>query len=114
MQSLVRTLELVKEFQPALPYGSLVGVVPFRAKWTGVNPTKATKTSIEAMGEIVGKDLMLPHLLESDVYKNAINQRVSPTDLGQPNLEYPISILAQKLKPALAEQYAKLIPSLTV
>jgi len=114
VQSLVRTLELVKEFQPALPYGELLGVVPFRAKWTGVNPTIATKTSIEAMSEIVGKDLMLPHLLESDVYKNAINQRVSPTDLGQPGLEYPIQVLAQKLRPTLSEQYAKLIPTETV
>ena len=51
VQSLVRTLGLVKEFQPALPYGSLLGVIPFRAKWTGVNPTIATKTSIEAMGD---------------------------------------------------------------
>jgi chromosome partitioning protein len=111
VQSLVRTLDLVKEFQSALPYGELLGVVPFRAKWTGVNPTKATKTSIEAMEEIVGKNLMLPHLLESDVYKNAINQRVSPSDLGQPGLEYSIQVLAQKLKPALPEQYAKLIPT---
>lgn len=111
VQSLVRTLDLVKEFQSALPYGELLGVVPFRAKWTGVNPTKATKTSIEAMEEIVGKNLMLPHLLESDVYKNAINQRVSPSDLGQPGLEYSIQVLAQKLKPTLPEQYAKLIPA---
>ncbi|BAZ18981.1 cobyrinic acid a,c-diamide synthase (plasmid) [Calothrix sp. NIES-4071] len=111
VQSLVRTLDLVKEFQSALPYGELLGVVPFRAKWTGVNPTKATKTSIETMEEIVGKNLMLPHLLESDVYKNAINQRVSPSDLGQPGLEYSIQVLAQKLKPALREQYAKLIPA---
>lgn len=81
---------------------------------SGLNPTKATKTSIEAMSEIVGKDLMLPHLLESDVYKNAINQRVSPTDLGQPGLEYPIQILAQKLRLTLSEQYAKLIPTETV
>jgi chromosome partitioning protein len=114
VQSLVRTLGLVKEFTLALPYGQLLGVVPFRAKWTGVNPTKATKSSIEAMSEIVGQDLMFPHLLESDVYKNAINQRVSPTDLGQPGLEYPIEVLAQKLKPALSEQYAKLIPTETV
>ncbi len=111
VQSLVRTLDLVKEFQSALPNGELMGVVPFRAKWTGVNPTIATKTSIEAMSEIVGKDLMLPHLLESDVYKNAINQRVSPSDLGQPGLEYSIQVLAQKLKPALPEKYAFLIPS---
>lgn len=111
VQSLVRTLDLVKEFQPALPYGELLGVIPFRAKWTGVNPTKATKSSMEAMGEIVGNDLLLPHILESDVYKNAINQRVSPSDLGQAGLEYPIEVLVQKLKPALPEKYAKLIPT---
>ncbi len=111
VQSLIRTLDLVKEFKSALPDGELLGVVPFRAKWTGVNPTKATKTSIEAMEEIVGSDLMLPHILESDVYKNAINQRVSPSDLGHPGLEYSIQVLAQKLKPALPEQYALLIPS---
>jgi chromosome partitioning protein len=111
VQSLVRTLDLVKEFQSALPYGELLGVIPFRAKWTGVNPTKATKSSMEAMGEIVGNDLLLPHILESDVYKNAINQRVSPSDLGQAGLEYPIEVLVQKLKPALPEKYAKLIPT---
>jgi chromosome partitioning protein len=111
VQSLVRTLDLVKEFQPTLSYGKLLGVIPFRAKWTGVNPTIATKTSIEAMSEIVGTNLMLPHLLESDVYKNAINQRVSPRDLGHLGLEYPIEVLAQKLKPALAQQYAQLIPA---
>ena len=54
---------------------------------------------------------MLPHILESDVFKNAINQRVAPTDLLQPNLEYAIHVLAQRLKPALPEEYAKLIPS---
>lgn len=111
VQSLIRTLDLVKEFQPALPIGELLGVIPFRAKWTGVHPTKATKTSIEAMAEIVGENLMLPHILESDVFKNAINQRVSPTDLGQPGLEYSIEILASYLKPTLSPQYAKLIPT---
>jgi chromosome partitioning protein len=111
VQSLVRTLDLVKEFQSALTYGELLGVVPFRARWTGVNPTKVTKSSMEAMEEIIGTDLLLPHILESDVYKNAINQRVSPTDLGQSGLEYPFEVLVQKLKPILQEQYAKLIPS---
>lgn len=55
--------------------------------------------------------IVTPHILESDVYKNAINQRVSPSDLGHPGLEYSIQVLAQKLKPALPEQYALLIPS---
>jgi chromosome partitioning protein len=47
------------------------------------------------------------------VYKNAINYRVSPSDLGQASLEYAIQVLAQRLKPALQEKYAKLIPTET-
>jgi chromosome partitioning protein len=111
VQSLLRTLELIKEFKAALPYGELLGIVPFRARWTGLHPTNATKTSIDTMRQLVGSELMLPHILESDVFKNAINQRVAPTDLLQPNLEYAIHVLAQRLKPALSEEYAKLIPS---
>jgi chromosome partitioning protein len=45
VQSLLRTLELIKEFKGALPDGELLGVVPFRARWTGRHPTTATKTS---------------------------------------------------------------------
>lgn len=109
VQSLVRTIALVKEFQSALNYGSLVGVVPFRARWTGINPTKVTKNSIDAMRQLVGDELLLPHVLESDVFKNAINLRISPSDLEQPTLEYSIQFLAQRLKLALPEQYANLI-----
>ena len=110
LQSLVRTLELIKEFQGALPYGELIGVIPFRARWTGIRPTNATKTSIEAMKEVAGNKMMLPHVLESDVFKNAINQRVAPSDLGKPQLEYAIQVLAERLKPALSKKYANLIP----
>ncbi len=110
VQSLMRTLNLVQEFQSALPTSSLLGVIPFRARWIGVNPTKATRSSIDAMQQLAGKDLILPHILESDVFKNAINLRVSPTDLGQPALEYSIQVVAEKLKSVLAKQYAQLVP----
>ncbi len=110
VQSLIRTLSLVREFQSTLPTSSLLGVTPFRARWVGSNPTKATRSSIDTMEQLVGSDLMLPHILESDVFKNAINLRVSPTDLGQPGLEYSIEIIAEKIAPSLPQQYAKLIP----
>jgi chromosome partitioning protein len=110
VQSLIRTLSLVREFQSTLQTSSLLGVVPFRARWVGSNPTKATRSSIDTMEQLVGSDLMLPHILESDIFKNAINLRVSPTDLGQPGLEYAIEIIALKLAPTLSKQYAKLIP----
>lgn len=110
VQSLIRTLSLVREFQSTLQTSSLLGVIPFRARWVGSNPTKATRSSIDTMEQLVGSDLMLPHILESDVFKNAINLRVSPTDLGQPGLEYSTEIIALKLAPSLPKQYAKLIP----
>jgi chromosome partitioning protein len=109
VQSLVRTLALIQEFQSALPGRELLGVVPFRAKWVGRAPTRITSNSIEAMTELVGADLMLPHILESDVYKQAIDLRVSPTDLGSPQLEYAIEQLVLKLKPSLAAKYQDLI-----
>ena len=109
VQSLVRTLALIGEFQSALPGRELLGVVPFRAKWVGRAPTRITRNSIEAMTELVGADLMLPHILESDVYKQAIDLRVSPTDLGARQLEYAISQLAIKLKPSLAGKYQDLV-----
>ncbi len=110
VQSLIRTLSLVREFQSTLPTSSLLGVIPFRARWVGSNPTKATRSSIDTMEQLVGSDLMLPHILESDVFKNAINLRVSPSDLGQPELEYCIEIIAEKLALILPNQYAKLVP----
>ena len=109
VQSLVRTLALIEEFQSALPGRELLGVVPFRAKWVGRAPTRITRNSVEAMTELVGSGLMLPHILESDVYKQAIDLRVSPTDLGSPQLEYAISQLVLKLKPSLAAKYQDLI-----
>ena len=109
VQSLVRTLGLIQEFQSALPGRELLGVVPFRAKWVGRAPTRITRNSIEAMTELVGADLMLPHILESDVYKQAIDLRVSPTDLGARQLEYAIEQLVLKLKPTLAAKYQDLI-----
>jgi chromosome partitioning protein len=109
VQSLVRTLALIQEFKSALPGRELLGVVPFRAKWVGRAPTRITSNSIEAMTELVGVDLMLPHILESDVYKQAIDLRVSPTDLGSPQLEYAIEQLVIKLKPSLAAKYQDLV-----
>ncbi len=111
VQSLVRTMDLIREFQPMLPGRELLGVVPFRAKWVGRLPTRITSKSIEAMAELAGANWMLPHILESDVYKQAIDLRVSPTDLGSPQLEYAIEQIVLKLKPSLADKYRGLIKS---
>ena len=71
--------------------------------------SRIPRNSIEVMTELVGAELMLLHILESDVYKQAIDLRVSPTDLGSPQLEYAIKQLAIDLKPSLAAKYQDLI-----
>jgi chromosome partitioning protein len=101
VQSLMRTLELIQTYQPFLPHGSLSGVIPFRARWVGLHPTTTTKQSMELMAELAGADAMLPHILESDVYKRAINDQVLPRDLGYPDLEYPLLTLLKRIEPAL-------------
>jgi len=105
VQSLVRTLGLINEFKTALPESELLGVIPFRARWVGRSPTRITSSSIEAMTAEVGTNLMLPHILESDVYKQAIDQRVSPTDLGSSQLEYAIEQIYLRLKASLSSKY---------
>jgi len=109
VQSLVRTLDLLKTYQALLSNSTMVGVIPFRAKWVGLNPTKTTKESIAVMEELVGKELMLPNLLESDIYKRAINEQVLPRDIGKEDLEYPITSLLDKIQPYLSADVTSVI-----
>lgn len=103
VQSLIRTLSLIKEFQPSLPNREFLGAVPFRAKWVGFSPTRITSASIEAMQGIVEADKLFPHIPESDIYKQAIDRRLSPTDLGHPQLEYSIEQIILRIKPSLGK-----------
>ena len=107
VQSLIRTKELIESVEHLVPHGSLAGVIPFRARWVGNNPTRITKESMQTMLEIVGEDIMLPHILESDVYKKAINDQVSLQELGHPALEYPLTALIEKLNPLLSKEFQK-------
>lgn len=109
VQSLMRTLELIQTYQSFLPHGTLSGVIPFRARWVGLNPTTTTKQSIEVMTELAGAENMLPHILESDVYKRAINDQLLPRDLGYPNLEYPLLALVRRIQSALDDSVKEVL-----
>jgi chromosome partitioning protein len=98
LKSLQRTKELVESCSAMVPNGELIGVIPFRAKWVGLNPTATTRESIEVMKVIAGIDKVLPHILESDIYKKAINDQILPSDLSNPDLEYPINFLINRIK----------------
>ncbi len=109
VQSLVRTKTLIESCQPHVQRGKFIGVIPFRARWIGLNPTTTTRESIDVMTEVVGTEQMLPHLLDSDIYKRAINEQLLPRDLGNSGLEYPLLALIERLRPALG-RYSDMIP----
>ncbi|OLP18731.1 hypothetical protein BST81_09110 [Leptolyngbya sp. 'hensonii'] len=98
-ESLITTLELIDKYQTKLADRHLLGVVPFRARWTGLHPTQTTKDNIEVMREVVGEENVLPHILDSEVYKRAIDQRCLPRDLNKPDLEYPLEKLLERIRP---------------
>lgn len=109
VQSFQRTLELIQAYQPLLPNGHFIGVMPFRSKWVGLRPTSITKQSMQVLEELAGTDKMLPHLLESDVYKRAINDQILPRDLGHSELEYPIVTLIERIRPMLGDTIQQLL-----
>jgi chromosome partitioning protein len=109
IKSLQRTKELVESCSAMVPRSELLGVIPFRAKWAGLNPTTTTREAIEVMKVIAGNDKVLPHILESDVYKKAINDQVLPSELNKPDLEYPLNFLIDLMKKRLGPFSEKLI-----
>lgn len=109
IQSLIRTDQLIKVYQRFLPQSKMLGAIPFRAKWVGLNPTKITRESIDFMQNFVGDSLMLPNLIESDIYKRAINEQVLPRDLGAEGLEEPIIKLLERIIPFLSPELRSVV-----
>lgn len=109
-QSLLRTKDLIEAYRDMVPEAKLLGVVPFRARWVGRNPTETTRESIDVMRQIIGEELLLPHVLESDVYKRAINKRTLPAKLGDPELQYPLMAIIDRLRPQMPQQFQSLLP----
>ena len=100
--SLVRTLDLLASMQDIrATQAEILGVVPFRDKWVGLNQTSESKMSVEGMREEVGAELVLPSIRESERYKQAINKQQSLESLGFKELEYPFEVLVEKIKERL-------------
>ncbi len=96
--SLVRTIELIDILKKTRVFkGEVLGVLPFRDKWVGQNRTKQSRRTIEAMVELVGQQTMLPSIRESEQFKEAINQKLTPHELGHKDLEYPFEVLIEKM-----------------
>ena len=100
--SLVRTLDLLASMQDIrATMAQVMGVLPFRDKWVGLNQTSESRLAVEGMAEEVGKDLLIPSIRESERYKQAINKQQSLESLGFKELEYPFEVLVKKIKEQL-------------
>lgn len=99
VSSLLRTLELVEELSEIGAFtGKILGVLPFRDRWTGRNQTTTCRKSINAMKEIVGDSIkILPSLLESEKFKKAIDAGTTLTEMGNPSLENPFNRIIEEL-----------------
>lgn len=100
--SLQETRSLLEECRDLEAFsGELAGVLPFRARWSGIYPTKDTRTNMDVMEDQVG-DLLLPPLLESEIYKQALNYASIPAEINpeKKDLEYPFDILLHRMIPS--------------
>ncbi len=90
VNSLIRTLELVSNLEQLGAFtGTLAGVVPFRDKWFGLSQSKDSARAINAMKEITNGTTIFASILESERYKQALNQGSLLSELGYPDLERP-------------------------
>lgn len=98
LNSLIDTLEFLREQENLMAFtGKVLGILPFRDKWTGSNQTLESKQNIEAMREFADEIPVLPSILESEQFKRAIRQGVLLSDLGYPNLQYPFEQIVEAL-----------------
>lgn len=106
VNSLSETWALIEESKALDAFkGNLIGVLPFRARWVGNTPTTETRSNMALMKDIIG-DLLLPPLLESEIYKKAINYAFLPSEVSESkaDLEYPFEVLLGKIFPSLVKK----------
>lgn len=102
--SLIDTLSFLKEQASLMAFtGKVLGVIPFRDRWTGRTQSIESKENIEAMKEYVAQkefaaDIpILPSIRESEQFKRALRRGQLLSDLGHPDLEYPFEQIIERL-----------------
>lgn len=88
--SLNDTLDFLDEQKALTAFsGNVLGVIPFRDKWTGNTQTLESRQNIEAMRTIAEDIAVFPSIRESEQFKKAIRFGKLPADFGSPDLQYP-------------------------
>lgn len=99
VNSLLRTLDLVYSLQKLGAFtGSILGILPFRDRWFGRSQSKDSAKAIEAMGQVATDIPIFSSILESERYKQALNQGVLLSELGYSDLQHPFDTLIEQLR----------------
>ena len=99
VNSLLRTLELTETLTQLGAFtGSHLGILPFRDRWIGRSQSKDSAAAIEAMGQVAPQIPIFPSILESERYKQALNQGILLSELGHPDLQHPFEQLVSQLE----------------
>jgi chromosome partitioning protein len=99
VNSFIRTLELVQSLENLGAFtGSILGFIPFRDKWFGRSQSKDSASAIAAMREVAPQLEIFPSILESERYKQALNQGMLLNELGYQELENPFKAVIEALE----------------
>lgn len=96
---LVRTLQLVDELRAVDAFeGSILGIIPFRDRRVGRTQAKRSEVSIQNMREVAQGIKVVPSILESERYKQAIYTERTLEELGYTDLELPFQKIIEVLE----------------
>lgn len=99
VSSLVRTKDAIAQINNSgIINTQLLGVLPFRDKWYGLNRSKESQSAIEQMSHLIPSDLLLPPFRDSTLAKKAISTNQTLEDLSAGNLAYPFEQLINNLQ----------------
>lgn len=92
--SSARTLDLFEQQNDiGATQATLLGLIPFRDRWVGLNQTKESQLACDAMREEVGAEWVLPPILESEQYKKSVAHGVELSE----KYAYPFQQIISRL-----------------
>ena len=99
VNSLLCSLELLEELRRIRAFtGQVLGVLPFRDKWFGRSQATDSREAIAAMQQVAGSIPVLPSIVESERYKQAIRQGQRLSEIGYGELEFPLHRVVEALE----------------
>lgn len=98
VNSLLCSLELLEELGRIRAFtGQVLGVLPFRDKWFGRSQATDSREAIAAMQQVAGAIPVLPSIVESERYKQAIRLGRRLAEMGYAELEFPLHRVIEAL-----------------